>query len=391
MTKEQEYLISLLAAYISGEKIILQPDTDFRQLFNTAKIHNLACPVFCAISGAENANEINENLFAKYQGAFLDSVYINNMQMQIFGEIKKLFCAEGIKFVPFKGAVLRELYPDPEARTMGDIDLLIEKGRQKQVKKLLCESGFECTVCGSGEWVYTKGGVIAEIHTSLINGKIGNSTADEFFENAIQKAEFNGCEGRLLPQYHFEYILAHLAHHFGNCGAGIKMVLDLAVMLNAGGIDLAAASADFEEMGLGKFSQIILAICKKWFGCGAECEYNIRQTEDFIASHGAFGNVGRNKAVVVERTKLAKGSAKGTFSAKLALLFPSYEEMCSLSYIRFLKGRRYLTPLAWAIRFFRNLFCRRSEMMKLAKEVGSSENTAAAKAELEYYREIGLL
>lgn len=124
--------------------------------------------------------------------------------------------------MPFKGAVLRELYPDPEARTMGDIDLLIEKGRQKQVKVLLCANGFENTVCGSGEWVYTKGGVITEIHTSLINGKIGNSTADEFFENAIQKAEFNGCEGRLLPQYHFEYILAHLAHHFGNCGAGIK-------------------------------------------------------------------------------------------------------------------------------------------------------------------------
>ena len=62
MTKEQEYLISLLAAYISGEKIILQPDTDYRLLFNTAKIHNLACPVFCAISGAENTNEINENL-----------------------------------------------------------------------------------------------------------------------------------------------------------------------------------------------------------------------------------------------------------------------------------------------------------------------------------------
>lgn len=159
MTKEQEYLISLLAAYISGEKIILQPDTDYRLLFNTAKIHNLACPVFCAISGAENTNEINENLFAEYQGAFLDSVYINNMQMQIFGEIKALLAKNGIKFVPFKGAVLRELYPDPEARTMGDIDLLIEKGRQKQVKVLLCANGFENTVCGSGEWVYTKGGV----------------------------------------------------------------------------------------------------------------------------------------------------------------------------------------------------------------------------------------
>lgn len=391
MTKEQEYLISLLAAYISGEKIILQPDTDYRLLFNTAKIHNLACPVFCAISGAENANKINENLFAEYQGAFLDSVYINNMQMQIYGEIKALLAKNGIKFVPFKGAVLRELYPDPEARTMGDIDLLIEKGRQKQVKVLLCANGFENTVCGSGEWVYTKGGVIAEIHTSLINGKIGNSTADEFFENAIQKAEFNGCEGRLLPQYHFEYILAHLAHHFGNCGAGIKMVLDLAVMLKAGGISIEAAEADFEEMGLGKFAKIILAICKKWFGYGKECEYPTQKTEDFIASHGAFGNVSRNKAVVVERTKLARGSAKGGFSAKLALLFPSYEEMCALSYIRFLKGRRWLTPLAWAIRFFKNLFCRRKDMMRLAKEIGSNENTAAAREELEYYKEIGLL
>lgn len=219
-------------------------------------------PCFCAISGAENTNEINENLFAEYQGAFLDSVYINNMQMQIFGEIKALLAKNGIKFVPFKGAVLRELYPDPEARTMGDIDLLIEKGRQKQVKVLLCANGFENTVCGSGEWVYTKGGVITEIHTSLINGKIGNSTADEFFENAIQKAEFNGCEGRLLPQYHFEYILAHLAHHFGNCGAGIKMVLDLAVMLKAGGISIEAAEADFEKWGLANLQKSFLQSAK---------------------------------------------------------------------------------------------------------------------------------
>lgn len=51
------------------------------------------------------------------------------------------------------------------------------------------------------------------------------------------------------------------------------MVLDLAVMLKAGGISIEAAEADFEKMGLGKFAKIILAICKKWFGYGKECEY----------------------------------------------------------------------------------------------------------------------
>lgn len=30
-------------------------------------------------------------------------------------------------------------------------------------------------------------------------------------------------------------------------------------------------------------------------------------------------------------------------------------------------------------------------MMRLAKEIGSNENTAAAREELEYYKEIGLL
>lgn len=114
MTKEQEYLISLLAAYISGEKIILQPDTDYRQLFNTAKIHNLACPVFCAISGAENANEINENLFAEYQGAFLDSVYINNMQMQIFGEIKALLAKTALSLCRLKAPCCENFIPTPK-------------------------------------------------------------------------------------------------------------------------------------------------------------------------------------------------------------------------------------------------------------------------------------
>lgn len=100
-------------------------------------------PCFCAISGAENTNEINENLFAEYQGAFLDSVYINNMQMQIFGEIKALLAKNGIKFVPFKGAVLRELYPDPEARTMGDIDLLIEKAGKSRLRCCFAQTALK--------------------------------------------------------------------------------------------------------------------------------------------------------------------------------------------------------------------------------------------------------
>ena len=42
--------------------------------------------------------------------------------MMVYGELKSALTGAGIRFVPFKGAVLRETYPVPETRTMGDVD-----------------------------------------------------------------------------------------------------------------------------------------------------------------------------------------------------------------------------------------------------------------------------
>ena len=63
------------------------------------------------------------------------------------------------------------------------------------------------------------------------------------------------------------------------------------------------------------------------------------------------------------------------YRSKVGMVFQSFNLFNNLTVLE--------NCMLGQIRFFRNLFCRRSEMMKLAKEVGSSENTAAAKAELE--------
>lgn len=72
-----------------------------------------------------------------------------------------------------------------------------------------------------------------EIHTKLIN-----HYDEEPFCNAFDYAVFDGFEGTFDNNFHFAYLIAHTAHHFKFYGAGIKLIVDLAIMLKNSNIDL---------------------------------------------------------------------------------------------------------------------------------------------------------
>lgn len=64
------------------------------------------------------------------------------------------------------------------------------------------------------------------MHTKIIS-EFGDNAFNDAFENSV----FDGCKGELNNDYHFAYLIAHIAHHFKFYGAGLKLILDLAVML----------------------------------------------------------------------------------------------------------------------------------------------------------------
>lgn len=394
MNDEQRFLISLTSDFINGNNREYDNDIDIDSVMKTAGNHNLFALAYCTLKNGEKNSAAFSQKLHRYEKYFLNIVFMNNVQMQVLEELKSLLSRAEIRFVPFKGAKLRFLYPIPESRIMGDIDILIDLENRKKVKTLLESNGYVCKNSNGPVWDYEKNGVLFEIHTNILNGKAGASnTINKYFSNAINEADYNGFEGTLPSQLHFEYLIAHTAHHFLFRGAGIKLVLDLAAVILKCDVDTESAVLHLEKAGLGRFAKEILTVCYKWYGVGKDFGLNTDRTEDFLACYGAFGNVNRNNAAVLERRNMEDGNFGSAFSQRLMLLFPPYRKLKEIPYIKFIENRPYLTPYAWIYRFFYNIFHRqrRNYMLTAVKGMGSSASKQEALSELKYFEEIGLV
>lgn len=391
MNTEYKYLIELTKSYLNNESVTLKSDTDYSKLIKLASKHNLLGVIYCVINKAKNKEIIDAQLFSDMQNKFFDLVYIVNLQQHTADTAMKALTAAGIRFAAFKGIKLKNYYPVPESRIMGDIDILIDEENKLKAKTAMKAAGFTVKNENGPVWDYVKDTVLVEMHTNLLNETIDRKEVIDYFSNAINKAEFSGCSGSFDDTFHFEYLVAHIAHHFRFYGAGIKLVLDLAIMLKYGAVDPDKAVSELETAGLGKFTKEILSVCSKWYGEGKSFIDHTETTEDFIVSFGAFGIHGRNKSAVVARKDIEKGKSTSPLLMKLRLIFPPYNKLRYLPYIKFINGRPYLTPLAWIYRIFYNLKHKGSFAVSTTIGLSNKDTLTQAQAEMKYFEEIGLI
>ena len=389
MTQEMKYLLDCTRAYLYNEKLNEPSDINFDSLFQLAKIHNLSPVVFSVIKDNPSAIE-NRTSYKLFEQSFFDSIARYDFQSRIIGEIDELLSSNKLRHIFFKGAKIREYYPIPELRSMGDVDLLIYREDRESVKRVLISHGYELVNSNGPVYDYKKDGVLIEVHTKIVSGKVGKSNAEMYFENAVDYARFDGYSGELEKEYHFCYLITHIAHHFWFYGAGVKMILDLAVMQQHFDLDFDIIERHLKALGLYEFAKTILTICKKWYGFGSDFGVETKNAEEFLLSFGAFGNSNRNKAAVVKRKALEEGKKSG-FATKIALLFPSYQKLKDIPYMRFMEGRPYLLIYGWIYRIFYNFKYRKDFVKQTTSNLDSAEDETQAEKEIKFFEEIGLL
>lgn len=391
MKNDINYLVTLCRSYLNEEKITVDTTVDFEKLYALSNRHNLSAVVFSVLNTSVNKDEIASSALSRFESDFLESFVRYKVQGDIAKEVDSVLTENKIPHILFKGAVLRELYPIPETRVMGDVDVLINPKDRDKAKAALKDNGFNNDRANGPVYNYSKNGVVVEVHTSIINGKAGRGDTESAFADAMSHGEFNGFSGTLEDNYHFAYLIAHIAHHFMFYGAGIKLILDLAVMLKKCSINQDKVFKILDKAELTDFAKVILTVCYKWFGCGEDFGTDTEGTEMFLISYGAFGNINRNRGAVIERKELEEGKDASSFKTKLHLLFPPYEKLKSIDYIRFIEGRPYLTPAAWAYRIWYNFKYKKSFVKSSVKAIGSDETKSEAEKEFAYFKEIGLL
>lgn len=385
MDKESQFLIEICRAYLSGESIRVPENISYKSLYKTAKNHNLTAICHCVLSKAVNAEVIEPSFSDALKESFFDLIYIYECQKNSVAEITEILSQNEIRHIVFKGADISRLYPVPQSRAMGDIDILIEKENRDKARKLMQNAGYDCVADNGPVFNYRKGNVLVEMHTRLIS-----DMGDDAFTDAFENSVFDGFTGTLQCDYCLAYLIAHTAHHFKFYGAGIRHIIDLAVVQKNCEINLDAVFGILRKYKLEKFAEVVLSVCFKWFGEGREFIKNTQSTQQYLCDSGVFGSLNENTGAIVARKEMERGHSS-TFSIKLHLLFPSYKQMKNIPYIKFIDGRPWLTPYAWCFRFIYNLRHKRDFMKNTVAGISDEKSKLLAKKEMEFFEEIGLL
>ena len=193
MTETVKLMTDLLAFEIAGKPLdsgCIMSDDQLKILYKMSRAHDVAHLVGDALI---KNNLVSGEYKEKFSKCVIASVFRYEKQRYEYERIKNALAESKIKFMPLKGSVIRNMYPEPWMRTSCDIDILVEKSSLDAAKKAVQAIGFEYKGMGSHDIsLFSASGVHLELHYSLIEDEVV-SKADKVLKDAL------GRRGKLLP------------------------------------------------------------------------------------------------------------------------------------------------------------------------------------------------
>ena len=138
--------------------------------------------------------------------------------------------SEGIWYMPLKGILIKDLYPQIGMRQMADYDILVDVHGCEKIRDYFLEAGFSCTNYGNdNEDTYRKDPFYNfEIHRLLFSAGC-KETYRNYYANVkdrLQPVKEAGMEYRFTAEDCYLYFVAHAMKHYGNGGTGLRTLVD---------------------------------------------------------------------------------------------------------------------------------------------------------------------
>ena len=229
MTTE-EILFCLLKNEICGTDLPADFDlTDkTRELYRLSKQHDIAHLIGDALFRNKLLPE------SRAQDAFKEqiviAVYRYENQTAEFKRISDALNEAKIEYIPLKGSVIRNYYPEPWMRTSCDIDILVKQKDYFEAGKYLAEAlNYKIKDYNSHDVsLYSDNNVHLELHYSLLEESIIYS-AKKILNNVWDYVDCfdNGMQRSLNDEMFYFYHIAHMVKHFITGGCGIRPFIDL--------------------------------------------------------------------------------------------------------------------------------------------------------------------
>ena len=255
--KTEEALIYLVSCAVNR----VTPDAaavssaDLEALFVFSCGHQLAA--LCA-SALRDAG-INDSRFSQ---EWAKQLWLNrNVRMQRLEVLKRLEEA-GIWYMPMKGVILQDSYPQAGLRQMSDNDILFDSDRAEDVREIMESLGFTTEIYDSEhrDTYIKEPAYYFEMHRVFFADDVPYEAFLTYYSgirDRMLKDEGNRFGYHLSHEDFYIYMIAHEYKHYMWGGTGLRSLLDVYVYLrkHAGTLDMDYISGEMKKLGIADFEE----------------------------------------------------------------------------------------------------------------------------------------
>lgn len=392
MTDSKKYFISLISSFLNDNPPPAPlENADWKEIYNLANIHCVTAIIANEIAKLPKQTHPDSELLSYFKQQLGYTIISCENKAKIAQDIKNIFLQNEISFLIVKGAILRDYYPVSQLRSSGDIDFIIKEDDFERAKALFSGEQYRNVSSTAACLVFDIGGDHIEIHNS-------SDYDNKFFSDIFSLAENNGYEYCLNDDIHLIYVLCHIAKHFSYLGAGIRMFMDIDVMIRHMGktFDYEKILSLCEQANIAVLAKTVFSLCNLWFNTPVKCEVDLNDDaellsllESVIIDGGSFGYSSGGIGDYYIKESMGKDAKNNVFvkiKALFKLLFPS------IAYLRrtYIYSNKHpiLVPFAWFNRLYDGIFKRRKNSKKTLNSIFS--NNEYSQTHKKLLNELGL-
>lgn len=280
--------------------------------------------------------EIKPSSLYEWYGIQLQSVEFNRLQNEKSKELYSFFWNRGYKCCIIKGQGTARLYPQPELRQSGDIDIWVEGGHKKVVHFLRDQyiglSFIDYVNCHAAFY----NDIEVEVHfrpTYMYNPFINRRLQKWLEKNKYEQMDhFDDDMGFSYPTIKFNLVfsLIHIYRHIFSEGVGLRQLMDYYYILkHSTEDDRKVAYSVLRSFRLGKLVSAVMYIMKKVFllddsyllctVCVDEGEFLLEE----ILRGGNFGQYDDRRKRTVQESRFQRGLANMKRNARFFKHYPN--------------------------------------------------------------------
>ena len=355
-------LIYLLSCAVNG----ITPDTarvramDLENLYRFAKFHSVRGAVCIAL---KRAGVQDRQFDQAYKKAVRKNIYLDMERTAIISAFEE----HGIWYMPLKGSMLKDLYPENGMREMADNDMLYDAEKQNQVMEIMLANGYTAESVGKSHHdVYMKPPVLNyELHTALFSEAHAEPLYQYYADTRrlLRKDEGNSYGYHFSDGDFYVFMTAHEWKHYNGSGTGIRSLLDCYVYCKVKGdaLDWEYITEQTKRLEIADFEQERRALAVKVFSSDAlpdltENELDMLMYYLTAGTYGTFDNAIKKK--LKDQTKL---------SFWVHSVFIPRKQMAQS--VKFTAVSPLLYPVGVVWRCGRVLICRRDRLKQTIKAV----------------------